>query len=184
MAQGLFRQQAVEKQQVRLYGPVLLRQPVSYLIAFCCLFMFSFFALSLLIFGEFARKESVSGYLVPQAGLLKIKSSRTGFVSQSPVAQGDLVVEDRFPNIDGFNGTPSGYKNVCEDEEHYTKWYVLHAEANAIMKVSASTQSSKGATLYITLSPCRECSKLIFQSGIKRLVYNKEWNTHHDRSST
>ena len=96
MAQGLFRQQAVEKQQVRLYGPVLLRQPVSYLIAFCCLFMFSFFALSLLIFGEFARKESVSGYLVPQAGLLKIKSSRTGFVSQSPVAQGDLVVEDQL----------------------------------------------------------------------------------------
>ena len=66
-------------------------------------------------------------------------------------------------------------ENVCEDEKNYTKWYVLHAEANAIMKVSASTQSSKGATLYITLSPCRECSKLIFQSGITRLVYNKEY---------
>ena len=96
MAQGLFRQQAVDKQQIRLYGAVLLRQPVSYLIAFFCLFMFSFLALSLLIFGEFARKESVSGYLVPQAGLLKIKSSRTGFVSQSPVAQGDLVVQDQL----------------------------------------------------------------------------------------
>ena len=88
---------------------------------------------------------------------------------------GALIVKDRMIISDGFNGTPSGYKNVCEDEEHYTKWYVLHAEANAIMKVSASTQSSKGATLYITLSPCRECSKLIFQSGIKRLVYNKEY---------
>jgi len=96
MAQGLFRQQAVDKQQIRLYGPVLLRQPVSYLIAFCCLFVFSILSLLLLIFGEFARKESVSGYLVPQAGLLKVKSSRTGFVSQSPVAQGDLVVEDQL----------------------------------------------------------------------------------------
>lgn len=96
MAQGLFRQQAVDKQQVRLYGPVLLRQPVSYLIAFFCLFVFSILALLLLIFGEFARKESVSGYLVPQAGLLKVKSSRTGFVSQSLVVQGDLVVEDQL----------------------------------------------------------------------------------------
>ncbi|HCH33139.1 MAG TPA: hypothetical protein DE045_09365 [Oceanospirillaceae bacterium] len=96
MAQGLFLQQAVDKQQVRLYGPVLLRQPVSYLIAFLCLFIFSALSFSLLIFGEFARKESVSGYLVPQAGLLKVKSSRTGFVSQSLVVQGDLVVEDQL----------------------------------------------------------------------------------------
>ena len=66
-------------------------------------------------------------------------------------------------------------ENTCEDDENYTKWYVLHAEANAIMKVSASTQSSEGATLYVTLSPCRECSKLIFQSGIKRVVYHKEY---------
>jgi dCMP deaminase len=72
---------------------------------------------------------------------------------------------------DGYNGTPSGFENVCEDEEHYTKWYVLHAEANAILKVAASTQSCKGATLYITLSPCKECSKLIHQSGIIRVVY-------------
>ena len=76
---------------------------------------------------------------------------------------------------DGYNGTPTGFENICEDDENYTKWYVLHAEANAIMKVSASTQSSEGATLYITLSPCRECSKLIFQSGIKRVVYHKEY---------
>ena len=67
--------------------------------------------------------------------------------------------------------TPSGFENVCEDEEHYTKWYVLHAEANAILKVAASTQSCKGATLYITLSPCKECSKLIHQSGITRVVF-------------
>ena len=88
---------------------------------------------------------------------------------------GALIVKDRMIISDGYNGTPTGFENVCEDEKNYTKWYVLHAEANAIMKVSASTQSSKGATLYITLSPCRECSKLIFQSGITRLVYNKEY---------
>jgi dCMP deaminase len=76
---------------------------------------------------------------------------------------------------DGYNGTPTGFENICEDDENYTKWYVLHAEANAIMKVAASTQSSLGATLYITLSPCKECSKLIFQSGIKRVVYNKAY---------
>ena len=68
-----------------------------------------------------------------------------------------------------------GFENTCEDEENYTKWYVLHAEANAIMKVASSTQSSKDSTLYITMSPCKECSKLIFQSGIKRLVYNIEY---------
>ena len=88
---------------------------------------------------------------------------------------GALIVKDRMIISDGYNGTPTGFENICEDDENYTKWYVLHAEANAIMKVSASTQSSKGSTLYITLSPCRECSKLIFQSGIRRLVYNKEY---------
>ncbi len=88
---------------------------------------------------------------------------------------GALIVKDRMIISDGYNGTPTGFENICEDDENYTKWYVLHAEANAIMKVSASTQSSKGATLYITLSPCKECSKLIFQSGIRRLVYNKEY---------
>ena len=84
---------------------------------------------------------------------------------------GALIVKDRMIISDGYNGTPSGFENVCEDEEHYTKWYVLHAEANAILKVAGSTQSCQGATLYITLSPCRECSKLIHQSGIKRVVY-------------
>ena len=72
---------------------------------------------------------------------------------------------------DGYNGTPSGAENCCEDEEGKTHWYVLHAEANAILKLAASTQSAKGATLYLTLSPCKECSKLILQAGIKRLVF-------------
>jgi len=82
-----------------------------------------------------------------------------------------IMVKDRMSISDGYNGTPSGFENMCEDEEGYTKWYVLHAEANAISKVAASTHSCKGATLYITLSPCKECSKLIHQSGIKRVVY-------------
>ncbi len=84
---------------------------------------------------------------------------------------GAIIVKDRMIISDGYNGTPTGFENICEDEEGYTKWYVLHAEANAISKVAASTQSCEDATLYITLSPCRECSKLIHQSGIKRVVY-------------
>ena len=88
---------------------------------------------------------------------------------------GALIVKDKMIISDGYNGTPTGFENNCEDEENTTKWYVLHAEANAIMKVAASTQSCEGATLYITLSPCRECSKLIFQSGIKRVVYSKKY---------
>ena len=88
---------------------------------------------------------------------------------------GALIVKDRMIISDGYNGTPSGFENICEDENHYTKWYVLHAEANAILKVAASTQSCKGATLYITLSPCKECSKLIHQSGIVRVVYSRAY---------
>lgn len=84
---------------------------------------------------------------------------------------GALIVKDRMIISDGYNGTPTGFENRCEDEDNATKWYVLHAEANAILKVASSTQSCKGATLYITMSPCRECSKLIHQSGIKRVVY-------------
>ena len=88
---------------------------------------------------------------------------------------GALIVKDKMIISDGYNGTPTGFENFCEDEDGYTKWYVLHAEANAIAKVSGSTQSTKGSTLYITLSPCRECSKLIFQSGIARVVYSKKY---------
>jgi len=92
---------------------------------------------------------------------------------------GALIVKDRMIISDGYNGTPTGFENICEDDDNYTKWYVLHAEANAILKVAASTQSTKGATLYVTLSPCTECSKLIFQSGIKRVVYHEQYK---DRS--
>ena len=85
---------------------------------------------------------------------------------------GAIIVRDRMIISDGYNGTPSGFENCCEDAEGLTRWDVLHAEANAILKVARSTQSCEGATLYITLSPCKECSKLIHQSGIKRVVYH------------
>ncbi len=88
---------------------------------------------------------------------------------------GALIVKNRMIISDGFNGTPSGFENCCEDEEGKTKWEVLHAEANAILKVAASTQSTVGATLYVTLSPCRDCSKLIYQSGITRVVFSKKY---------
>ena len=88
---------------------------------------------------------------------------------------GALIVKDGMIISDGFNGTPTGFDNFCEDEEGYTKWYVLHAEANAILKVAKSTNSCKDAVLYLTLSPCKECAKLIHQAGIKKLVYNKEY---------
>lgn len=84
---------------------------------------------------------------------------------------GAIIVKDRMIISDGYNGTPTGFENCCEDDDNNTKWYVLHAEANAILKVARSTQSCEGATLYITLSPCKDCSKLIHQSGIKRVVY-------------
>lgn len=84
---------------------------------------------------------------------------------------GAIIVKDRMIISDGYNGTPSGFENCCEDEQGDTKWYVLHAEANAILKVAGSTQSCEGATLYITMSPCKDCSKLIHQAGIKRVVY-------------
>lgn len=88
---------------------------------------------------------------------------------------GAIIVKDRMIISDGYNGTPTGFENFCEDEEGYTKWYVLHAEANAILKVAASTQSCKGATLYITLSPCQNCSKLIHQAGIIRVVFSNAY---------
>lgn len=86
---------------------------------------------------------------------------------------GALIVKDKMIISDGYNGTPTGFENICEDDEGDTKWYVLHAEANAILKVAGSTQSCQGATLYITMSPCKDCSKLIHQSGIKRIVYHQ-----------
>ena len=88
---------------------------------------------------------------------------------------GAIIVRDKMIISDGYNGTPSGFENCCEDEENNTKWYVLHAEENAISKVARSTQSCEGATLYITLSPCKDCSKLILQAGIKRIVYIQQY---------
>ncbi len=85
---------------------------------------------------------------------------------------GCLMVKDKMIISDGFNGTPAGFENICEDEAGVTKPYVLHAEANAITKVARSNNSSEGATLYITASPCMECSKLIIQAGITRVVFN------------
>lgn len=84
---------------------------------------------------------------------------------------GALLVKDKMIISDGYNGTPAGFENICEDENNATKPYVLHAEANAITKVARSNNSSNGATLYVTSSPCIECAKLIIQAGIKRVVY-------------
>lgn len=84
---------------------------------------------------------------------------------------GALIVREGMIISDGYNGTPTGFPNDCEDANGLTHWYVLHAEANAIMKVARSTNNARGATLYLTHSPCRECSKLILQAGIERLVY-------------
>lgn len=88
---------------------------------------------------------------------------------------GAIIVKGKMIISDGYNGTPSGFDNCCEDDMGNTKWHVLHAEANAILKVASSTQACNGATLYITLSPCKECSKLIHQAGIKRLVYANDY---------
>lgn len=88
---------------------------------------------------------------------------------------GALIVKDGMIISDGYNGTPSGFDNCCEDDDGNTHWYVLHAEANAILKVSKSTNSALGATLYLTLSPCKECAKLILQAGITRVVFKNEY---------
>lgn len=84
---------------------------------------------------------------------------------------GAIIVKDDMIISDGYNGTPSGFDNCCENDTGQTHWYVLHAEANAILKVAKSANNAKGATLYLTLSPCKDCSKLILQAGIKRVVY-------------
>ena len=88
---------------------------------------------------------------------------------------GALIVKDKMIISDGYNGTPSGFENVCEDENNLTKPYVLHAEANAITKIARSNNSSDGATMYVTASPCIECAKLIIQAGIKRVVYSEHY---------
>ena len=89
---------------------------------------------------------------------------------------GALIVKDKSIISDGYNGTPSGFENICEDEQGVTKKYVLHAEANAITKVASSTNNCCGATVYVTASPCIDCAKLIIQAGIKRVVYSEEYH--------
>ena len=86
-----------------------------------------------------------------------------------------MIVKDKMIISDGYNGTPAGFENVCEDENGLTKPYVLHAEANAITKIACSNNSSKGATMYVTTSPCIECAKLIIQAGIKRVIYSEKY---------
>lgn len=88
---------------------------------------------------------------------------------------GAIIVKDKMIISDGYNGTPSGFENICEDESGLTKPYVLHAEANAITKIARSGNNSDGATLYVTAAPCIECAKLIIQAGIKRVVYSEEY---------
>ncbi len=88
---------------------------------------------------------------------------------------GSLVVKEKMIISDGYNGTPSGFENICEDDQNVTKPYVLHAEANAITKLARSNNSSEGATMYITASPCIECAKLIIQAGIRRVVYGENY---------
>lgn len=88
---------------------------------------------------------------------------------------GALIVKDKMIISDGYNGTPSGFENVCEDENNVTKSYVLHAEANAITKIARSSNNSDGATLYVTAAPCIECAKLIIQAGISRVIYSEEY---------
>jgi len=90
---------------------------------------------------------------------------------------GALIVKEKMIISDGYNGTPAGFENICEDKDQRTKPYVLHAEANAITKVAKSNNSSEGATLYVTQGPCIECAKLIIQSGIKRVIYCNEYHT-------
>lgn len=88
---------------------------------------------------------------------------------------GALIVKDKMIISDGYNGTPTGFDNCCEDDNGKTHWFVLHAEANALTKIAKSNHNANGATLYITLSPCKECSKLILQAGIKRVVYINQY---------
>ena len=104
---------------------------------------------------------------------MAIEWSKLSYCQRKQV--GALIVKDNMIISDGYNGTPSGFENSCETTEGETKWYVLHAEANAILKLAKSNNSAEGATLYITLSPCRDCSKLIHQAGIVRVVYRDEY---------
>lgn len=126
--------------------------------------------------GKIMKKDKLARY---DCAYLRIASEwgELSYCNRKKV--GAIIVKDRMIISDGYNGTPSGFENCCEDPSGLTKWYVLHAEANAILKVAKSTQSCENATLYITMSPCKDCSKLIHQSGIVRVVYQ---NAYKDTS--
>lgn len=106
---------------------------------------------------------------------LRMASSWSELSHCSRKKVGAIIVKNDMIISDGYNGTPSGFDNCCENEEGETQWYVLHAEANAILKVAKSTNNCEDATLYLTLSPCKDCSKLVLQAGIKRVVYMSEY---------
>jgi dCMP deaminase len=106
---------------------------------------------------------------------IEIATSFSNMSSAKRKKVGAVIVKDNSIISDGYNGTPSGYDNTCEDSDGKTLWYVLHAEANAITRIAKSTRNCENSTLYITLSPCKECSKLIIQSGIKRVVYKEKY---------
>lgn len=106
---------------------------------------------------------------------LKMAQSWSALSHCSRKQVGAIIVRDEMIISDGYNGTPAGFDNCCEDDDGNTQWYVLHAEANAILKVAKSTNNCKGATLYLTLSPCKECSKLVLQAGITRVVYKDSY---------
>ena len=110
-----------------------------------------------------------------QRDYLYMRMARTWSENSYCVRRKAILVKDQMIISDGYNGTPSGFENVCEDENNVSKPYVLHAEANALTKVARSNNSSEGATLYVTASPCMECAKLIIQSGIKRVVYGEKY---------
>jgi dCMP deaminase len=126
------------------------------------------------------KKDSLHPYGLKQSQFDRRYLEMAGIWAQNSYCKrrqvGALIVKDKMIISDGYNGTPSGFENVCEDENNVTKPYVLHAEANAITKVARSNNSSGDATLYITSSPCMECSKLIIQSGIKRVVYSDKYH--------
>lgn len=106
---------------------------------------------------------------------LKMAQSWSALSHCSRKQVGAIIVRDEMIISDGYNGTPAGFDNCCEDDNGITQWYVLHAEANAILKVAKSTNNCKDATLYLTLSPCKECSKLVLQAGIKRVVFRDSY---------
>lgn len=125
------------------------------------------------------KKDAVLPYGEKQAQFDKRYLRMAGIWAENSYCKrrqvGALIVKDKMIISDGYNGTPAGFENVCEDENNVTKPYVLHAEANAITKVARSNNSSENATLYITDSPCMECAKLIIQAGIRRVVYSKKY---------